>query len=258
VTPANRRNRLRPTRGARTHVVTFVEPVVRRGEASFCWTVEPPTELYRETNFRLKFPSTVDLANVPEGLWWRIALMCLHAHWPLLRPCVVKLPVRLTDDEREFWLRLMDAEVATLEAYGGTSDTDRTITIRDRGRHLEDLHPFPSAGRVVTPFSGGRDSLVQAAILAELGEHPILVTTTAPGLHHDHDNPRRDYVLREIQRRRPVELVEVETDLRTRLHNGFAWRRYSSRSGPWRVPSAHGFRNGGSRERIATGSSGAT
>src|SRR5436309_15048437 len=120
----------------------------------------------------------------------------------------------------------MDAEVATLEAYGGGSNTKRTIEIDDSGPPLEPMPTLPSSGRVAVAFSSGKDSLTQVAMLTELGEHPILVTTTAPGPFVDHIATRRRHVLREIVRRRPVELIEVESDLRAQWANGFAASRY--------------------------------
>ena len=85
-------------------------------EVHFAWSVEPESELYSRAEFSLRFPDGVDVAAVPLGLWWRIALICLHGHWPLLRPCQIRLPVRLPAGEAEFWLRLCDAAVASLEA----------------------------------------------------------------------------------------------------------------------------------------------
>ena len=209
------------------HVVTLAEPVVGNAEAVFHWAIEPETTLYRDTSFRLRFPPAIDLEDVPHSLWWRVAFICLHSQWPLLRPCEIRLPVRLEDGEREFWLRLLDAEVATLEAYAGGSDTVRSIQILDEGPPLEALAPFASSGRVAAAFSGGKDSLTQAALLIELGERPILVTTTAPGGgHNDHVTTRRRHVLSEIVRRRPVELVEVESDLRGKWNNDFPQGRY--------------------------------
>jgi hypothetical protein len=44
----------------------------------------------------------------------------------------VVLPVRLDPGEREFWLRMCDAQVATLEAYASASDTARAIDLVER------------------------------------------------------------------------------------------------------------------------------
>ena len=78
---------------------------------------------------------------------------------------------------------------------------------------------------IVSCFSGGRDGLVQAAMLDELGERPTLVTVTSPcGWDHEHDTHRRRTVLDEITRRRGLELVEVHSDLREGWNNAFAFR----------------------------------
>lgn len=209
------------------NLVTLQAPEVEGQEARFAWTVTPPSALYLRNEFRLRFPDSIDLGAVPEAIWWRVALICLHSHWPLLRPCAVELPVRLTAGERELWLRLLDAEVATLEAYGGSSNTQRAIELLDSGLPVQPLAPVPDNGAVAASFSGGRDSLTQTGMLCELGETPLLVATTAPIINsHDHLAKRRHEVMAEIVRRRPVELVEVTSDLRSCWDNQFPTERF--------------------------------
>jgi flavin-binding protein dodecin len=210
-----------------THLITIAEPAIARGTATFRWTVEPPTALYRDTSFELAFPSSVALECVPRSIWWRVALACLHSQWALLRPCRVVLPVRLDPGEREFWLRMCDAQVATLETYVGGTDTARAIDLVEAGAPLEPVAPGPDSGLIAACFSGGRDSLTEAAMLQELGERPLLVTTTSPRDGSlEHETSRRSHVLEEIQRRRGLELVEVRGTLRGRWDNGFVAARY--------------------------------
>ena len=82
-------------KGNPMHEITVHPPVVSGQQVRFGWRVEPATELYRAEQFTVRFPESIDLTRVPAGLWWRVALICLHGHWPLLRPCRVRLPVRL-------------------------------------------------------------------------------------------------------------------------------------------------------------------
>ncbi|MGH9768857.1 MAG: hypothetical protein ACREAB_15605 [Blastocatellia bacterium] len=203
--------------------ITLFPPAVKQREVTFRWQVDPQTSLYRQPQFTLRFPVSVDLARIPEGLWWTVMLICLHSQWPLLRPCRVRLPVRLRPGEAECWNRLMDAEVATLEAYRGTNDFERKIEIVEDGPPL-DYSPEPTDTRCcATAFSGGKDSLVQTGLLAELTERPVLVATTSPMPPlEDHVTPRRRYILNEIQRRRDVTLIEVESDYRANFDLGFA------------------------------------
>jgi perosamine synthetase len=209
------------------NVVRLQAPTVEGQRAHFAWTVSPPSALYRRNEFFLSFPASIDLRAVPESIWWRVALICLHSHWTLLRPCAVELPVGLAPAEREFWLRLLDAEVATVEAYGGSSDTQRAIELLDSGPPMPALSPVPDNGGVVACFSGGRDSLTQTGMLCELGERPLLVATTAPIINsHDHEARRRREVMAEIVRRRPVELIEVTSDLRSAWDNQFPTERF--------------------------------
>jgi hypothetical protein len=209
------------------NLITLRAPEVEGQTARFAWTVTPASALYLRNEFCLTFPDSIDLRAVPEAIWWRVALICLHSHWTLLRPCAVKLPVRLTAGERELWLRLMDAEVATLEAYGGSSNTQRAIELLDSGPPIPALAPGPDNGGVAASFSGGRDSLTQTGMLCELGETPLLVATMAPSIDlHDHEAERRREVMTEIVRRRPVELVEVTSDLRSAWQNRFSVERF--------------------------------
>jgi len=202
-------------------------PEVSDHEARFSWHVTPASGLYRRTSFHLRFPDSVELAAVPVWLWWRIALICLHPHWPLLRPCRVQLPVALPDGEAEAWLRLTDAGVATLEAATEPSDGGRKIAIVGNGP----LEAQPEAGRtrpagaggVVTCFSGGRDSLTQTSMLCELGLRPLLVTVTSPSSWSvEHETARRYAVFDEIVQRRRLELIEVQSDMRGIWDNDFA------------------------------------
>ncbi len=208
-------------------VIRLQTPEIDGQTVSFAWSCDPPTTLYRETGFELRFPASIDLEWVPAAVWWRVALICLHSQWPLLRPCRVVLPVRLAPGEREFWLRMCDAGTATLEAHAGGSDIGRRIEIVESGPALEWPAPVPESSLVVACFSGGRDSLTQTALLQELGLTPLLVSVASPREGSiEHETARRRDVLAEIQSRRGLELVEVESDLRGCWDNMFAADRY--------------------------------
>ncbi|HVR08640.1 MAG TPA: hypothetical protein VMW75_11385, partial [Thermoanaerobaculia bacterium] len=100
--------------------------------------------------------------------------------------------------------------------------------IEARGPRLPPLASLPrparsAAGRrSAAAFSGGKDSLLQAALLCELAERPLLVTTTSPMPPlHDHLTARRRQVLAAMPARRDVTLLEVESDLRESWRNDF-------------------------------------
>jgi hypothetical protein len=219
-----------PGPGEPTHRVVLEHPVVDGHTVTFRWTVDPATELYRHDSFRMRFPDTVPIAGVPEGLWWTVALLCLHTHWALLRPCRVELPVTLGPGEAETWMRLVDALVTSLDlttaAHAGTLDDvrlRRVVEIVELGPALPEPRPTVDAGRTATAFSGGKDSLVQLGLLAELGRRPVAVTTTSPmPPMHDHLTARRRHVLATVPERLPIDLVEVDSDLRAAWDNGFA------------------------------------
>jgi hypothetical protein len=202
--------------------ITLYSPEIKAQEVTFRWAIEPSVSLYRQPQFTLRFPSGVDLTAVDAGIWWRVALICLHSHWVLLRPCRIHLPISLLPGEAEMWLRLMDVEIATLEVYRGTTQFAREIEIIEDGPLCAPV-PLPERGRCATAFSGGKDSLLQTGLLTELSERPVLVTTTSPTLvREDHLTPRRREVLDEIKRRRSVEFIEVESDYRANLAEKFA------------------------------------
>jgi hypothetical protein len=214
-----------------------IEP--RRRTATFRWRVEPETLLYRRTSFTLGFPPEIDVASVPPALWWTVALLCLHSHWNLLRPCRVELPVELPPGEAEFWRRLVEVEAVTLEAYrGAPTPLDAlppggprgwpplaAFEIAARGRRLPTPPRLPRAatgGRCAAAFSGGKDSLLQAALLCDFTAQPLLVTTTSPMPPlHDHLTARRRQVLAAMPVRRELTLLEVQSDLRESWRNDF-------------------------------------
>jgi hypothetical protein len=192
-------------------------------EVLFRWDVTPPTELYRRSDFRLSFPPDLDLTTVPSGLWWRLAMFCLHTHWALLRPCRVELPIRLGPGERTFWLRLVEAAAVNLVEYGSTPRPGRPFDLVETGPALRPALLETDGERMAAAFSGGKDSLTQSGLLAELSDRPLLVTTTSPvEWANDHAGAARERAMTEIVRRLPVELVEVRSDFRSCWSNGFA------------------------------------
>jgi hypothetical protein len=189
------------------------------------WESAPRTSLYLEERIALELPADFAARDLPEALLWRTMLLLLHSQWPLLRPCRVHLPIRLPPGEARAWERLMASEIATLEALAGMPPSGDGVEIVEEGTALADA---PSDGsRFAAAFSGGKDSLLQAAILSEVapGSRPLLVATTSPmpGLH-DHQTERRRRVLEEVPRRLPVEVVEIVSGFRANLDHGFAQR----------------------------------
>ncbi len=201
------------------------EPQVANGVARIAWRVDPPASCVRGNAIELRFPSSVDLECVPRGILWIAALALLHPLWILLRPCRVRLPITLSAGEAEFWQRLIDAEIATLEAYRGTSFIERCISFAFDGPPLEAPEALPDRRRCAAAFSSGKDSLLQAAMLCEFGFAPTLVATTSPlPPLRDHVSKRRAYVLREVTPRLDVPLVQIHSDARELWENGYAAR----------------------------------
>ncbi len=198
-------------------IVRFRPLEMTQSEVRVTWTVEPTSIIYDRTNFKLDFGASLDPRSLPLGLWWTVVLLILHSHWNLLRPCRIHLPFSLAANEIEFWLRLLDQERVTIEYLRGTQDFDRTIEIESEGPVLlNNDTQSSSVDRWATAFSGGKDSLLQTALLCEMTQRPLLVNTQAPMPPLiDNTWPFRDRTLSEISRRRDVELVVVKSDLRT-------------------------------------------
>jgi hypothetical protein len=209
-----------------SHTVRLHEPQVEQTEVHFSWSVTPETELYERCEFTLSFPAGVELRRLPRSLWWRAALMCLHPHWAMLRPCRVVLPVDLGAGEREFWRRLIENLAAQREAYGAAPLAGPSIEIADGGPPAEPrLIPGLAGERAAVSFSGGKDSLALTALLAELTVRPLLVISTSPvPWAIDHSGWAREELQRQIVKRLPVELMEVRSDFRTCWENNFSHR----------------------------------
>jgi hypothetical protein len=195
-------------------------PRVIGQRAAFSWSESRPSGLYHKNNFDLNFPSSVPLERVPKSLWWTVFLLCVHSHWPLLRPCRIRLPVRLEAGTAEVWRRLLKSYASTLDALNPGGQPRPEIELVMGAETLEPFPPVADTDRCATAFSGGKDSLAQVGLLCELGYCPILVTTTSPlPPLLDHHSAFRRRTMAEVQRRRGLELVEVVSDFRATWNN---------------------------------------
>ena len=195
--------------------VALFHPKVDGQRAMFSWQESRPSGLYRETRFQLKFPESIPIAGVPARLWWHVMVMCLHAHWPLLRPCVVRIPVRMDPGSKDTWLRLLQCHAYTLDAIGTGTPMTGDVTIVDGDEVLPRADPLPDRLDCAAAFSGGKDSLAQVGLLCEMRRPPLLVTTTSPHpMSCLEVSSFRARALAEVQRRRGLELAEVTSDFR--------------------------------------------
>jgi len=197
-------------------------PEASAGKVVFRWSITPRSALYRTNGFTMRFPAEIDVTELPDALLLAAFLGCVHAHFPLLAPLQVTLPASLGPGEAEFWRRLAEVEAETLDALRGGTGVSHAVRIVETGSPLAPVPERPD-GRSAAAFSGGRDSLVQAGLLAELSDRPLLVACTSglPPLV-DHLAARRREVLAETPRRIPVDLVEVFSDARLSFENRFA------------------------------------
>ncbi|HEX7609518.1 MAG TPA: hypothetical protein VF380_02495, partial [Solirubrobacteraceae bacterium] len=116
--------------------------------------------------------------------------------------------------------------VATpLEAYGSAPRAGRAAELVERGPTLAPRPLAGGDGRAAVAFSGGKDSLVLTAMLAELGVPTVLVTATSPvEWSRDQIGNARQRALAGVVERLPVQLLEVTSDFRTCWTPDFAAR----------------------------------
>jgi hypothetical protein len=152
-------------------------------------------------------------------------MICLHTHWPLLGGCRVELPIRIGAAEREFWTRLVDNVAVQLHAYGSARRPGRGGQLVEAGPALAPVRLEPVGDRATVAFSGGKDSLVQTGLVAELTERPLLVSVTSPvPWARDHVGAARERARAEVAKRLRVDVVEVQSDFRTAWDLGFSAR----------------------------------
>jgi hypothetical protein len=201
----------------------YLEPPEIQGRtATFRWRMTPAASLYRQDFFTMTFPDSLDLSRVPPRLWWDVMMICLHAQWPLLRPCEIHLPVRLGPGERQFWRQLLRNSVDTQDAHSREGQAWPELGIDIVDGDLDCPRTVAVGEGYGSAFSGGKDSLLQAGLLAELTQRPLLVATTSPlPPLRDHDTARREQVFAAIQARRDVRFVEVRSDFRGIWNNSF-------------------------------------
>lgn len=202
--------------------IRLLTPEVNGREVRFSWITTPPSTLFAESAFVLRFPPQIDLSRVPESLLWRVAIICQHSMWILLAPCRIEIPIGIPADELQVWRNLICAEWTTLNAYRDAPLAEALVEIAVSGP-LSSPQPQPPSDQCVTAFSGGKDSLVQAGLLVELTRRPVLVTVTSPmPLLDDHLTERRRLVLNTVAAMPEVELVEVDSDYRMKVDHSFA------------------------------------
>ncbi|MFC1664140.1 hypothetical protein ACFL17_00745 [Pseudomonadota bacterium] len=211
-------------------------PIVSEKRVTFRWQIDPECDLYTRNEFYLEFPEEIDLDLVPVDMLCRVMLLCLHPQWILLQPCRIELPFTLPLREREVWIGLLRSYFDTLEAQRGLENVNLQIEFCGVGEPLavSTLEIQPS-GRYATAVSGGKDSLVQLGMLRELGKRPIAIATTSPGSNsEDHISSRRRSVLTSLAALKDVTLIEVKSDLRSVVNNGFPLKLgYKKFAGYW-------------------------
>lgn len=195
-------------------------PEVSGQRVDFVWHESRPSGLYRETRFHLLFPDSIPLENIPAALWWSVFLLCLHAHWALLRPSRIHLPVQLPPGARQLWETLIKHHAATLDALNPGRPLLGDVTLIEGAETLPSIAPRTGDMHCALAFSGGKDSLSHVGLLYEMGFKPLLVSTTAllPGIQLE-ASQYRARALAEVQSRRGLELIEVVSDFRAQWAN---------------------------------------
>ena len=200
-------------------VLTIHRPVVSDHAVHFSWTTTPRSSLHRRESFSLRFPTGVDLRSVPSAFWDRASLLLLHTHAALLDPCTIEVPWSITEREATALGQQVRAVKDTCDYYAGNEPNDATFRIYPSvaaseagGTHRLSLR-HDSA---VAAFSGGRDGIVQAAMLRAAGVPLTLATvTSAMPPSGDHANRWRRRSLATAPTRLDASFVEVRSDARS-------------------------------------------
>ena len=136
------------------------------------------------------------ISTVPDAIWWRVALICLHSQWPLLRPCRVVLPVRLAPGEREFWLRMCDAESRRSRPMrpGRRRPADRHRRVRPGARVAR--AGVPATLAVAPASAAGATASRRRRCCRSSASRPLLVTVASPREGSiEHETARRHAVM---------------------------------------------------------------
>jgi hypothetical protein len=193
-----------------------------RGSGFVTWSWEADSGLYARTHATIRLSGA---ERIPERLWATLAMVSMHTHWLLLRPCRVFLPYALPHGELAMWQRLLEAEGATLDAHPSSPAPGGEVTLVPGDLHWREPEPVGPGPRCATAFSGGRDSLVQTGLLLECTGRPLLVATTSPMPPlEDHDSARRREVFAAMASRPDLEFVEVDSDFRSVWDNKWPLR----------------------------------
>jgi len=197
-------------------------PAITDSGVTCSWT-DGNSGLYRRQNFQFEIANA---SRIPERLWLLLAMMCLHSHWILLRPCRIELPHQLLPGERDLWIRLLQIEFQTLEGHRDQPDHDLDIELVEGKLILPAPVAIEDSNRCSTAFSGGRDSLAQAGLLLECSTRPLLVATTSPMPPlHDQSTTRRQEVFSALSSRADLLFREIHSDFRSSWDNAFAARK---------------------------------
>ena len=207
-------------------VLTIHRPVVDDHAVHFSWTATPRTALYRRESFSLRFPPGVDLGSVPPAFWDRASLLVLHTHAALLDPCTIEVRWSITDREAAAIAQQVRAVKDTCDYYAGNEPGDATFRIHTSATTSPLAGFAGSANRhdsAVAAFSGGRDGIVQAAMLRAACVPVTLVTVTSPmPPSNDHANAWRRRSLATAPARLDASFVEVRSDARSCWRHSWA------------------------------------
>lgn len=194
-------------------------PIVQGNRVDFKWTESVNSKFYKKTEFYVEFPECIDLKDVPQSMLLLFHILCLHAHWTILSPCTVEIPIKLPLKQLEIINKLIQYYSVTLN-FLNPENIKGEVEIKELGEEIEKVIPLNRSTKCAAAFSGGKDSLTSVGLLCEMGFSPILITTTSflNGIHLE-NSIHKKRSLSEIQKRKELKLYEVKTNYRSIWNN---------------------------------------
>jgi len=200
----------------------FTKPQVTGNRVAFRWQCDPPVPLLLRDNFSIEYPFSVEDADVPESMWWSVLLGCAFATWNFLEDYTIVCDGGVSCEEREAWSRLADYERWMFQKYSDGTGRHRPFAVEASELAHGAAAPRTEARGAASCLSGGKESLLQAGLLREMGSPMSLVNIISPiPSQRDHESRKRTRIMSQFAGCSWAELVRVRSDVRSTFDNNY-------------------------------------
>lgn len=202
------------------------EPETIGNRVLFRWECTPPHPLFLRDRCTVEYPFSIEDNGFPHSMWWSVLLGCMYPAWNFLEDYTVVCEGTVSRAEREVWSRLADFERWMFKRVPGGDPVKRPFTVEAHESTARPRAVHRMARGAACCFSGGKDSLVQAGLLREMGVPTSLVNTVSarPGTH-DHDSQRRSRTISYFEASAWGDMIRVWSDIRSCFDNDYPHHR---------------------------------